>query len=161
MDFDNTTVSFRVSFSQDDESSIENVKEIIKFKLEKLKNFLVENNETYGFKLLVNDKEIRPQDSEAFFNDFLEFLIANLIEDDGFFYIENPGPYASSSIPDLEDGEMQYENSFFIDTEGECAGVFVTMVNFYASELERLPNKNIGISCEMVDIDGDYYEFDI
>jgi hypothetical protein len=75
--------------------------------------------------------------------------------------MENPGSYSCSEVPDLEEGEMEYKQSLIIEDHGEYATIFLTMREFYASEIEMLPGESIGISCQMVDIDGDWYEFEI
>ena len=39
--------------------------------------------------------------------------------------------------------------------------IYLNTEDWYASELEKLPNLGLDLSCEMNDIDGDFYEFKI
>jgi hypothetical protein len=155
MDYDSTTVMFNVNFIETAS------KEVIIEKLEKLKSYISVESELYGFVCFQNNEVIDGANCEDIFNHYIEYISANIKEDGGAHFLENPGPYSCTEWPDVEEGEMEYKQSLMLEDHGEYATIFVTMRQFYASEIEKLPNENIGISCQMVDIDGDWYEFEI
>ena len=97
MDYDRTTVKFNVLFLGD------NVKlQDIFTRLEKLKIYIKEKSDTYGFKLFHNDEEIDGSESESLFNEYIEYIRSNIVQEDGEYFIESAGPYATSDWPDLE-----------------------------------------------------------
>lgn len=165
MDYDQTTVMFTVNFIENGDK-----KDIIG-KLEKIKNYILQKSELYGFRLYQNDEVVDGTKCEGIFNDYIKYISDNIKFEDGGHFLEDAGPYACSEWPDLEEHEMEYDQSLCLGDHSEYATIFVTMRQFYASEIafrsgansgtRMWGDANIGISCQMVDIDGDWYEFDM
>lgn len=156
MDYDRTTVMCNVGFLEIGD------KRVIIEKLRKLQAYISANSELYGFVCFQDNEVIDGLRCEDIFNPYIEYISNNIKEDGvGAHFMENPGSYSCSEVPDLEEGEMDYKQSLILEDHGEYATIFLTMREFYASEIEMLPGESIGISCQMVDIDGDWYEFEI
>ena len=155
-----TTVKCSISLCDQEEF---NKQEIID-QIEKFKSYVIEKNGTYGFQLLDNDTVISGKDSAPIFDQLISYVDENLAWHEEGCYIIDPGHYEDSGPIDLEDGEIEFEKSITItgDPAMDLSIVmYLNIQNFYASELEKLANKGIGISGEMSDIDGDYYEFEM
>jgi len=149
-----TTIGFTVNYLYDGNDAVE--------KLGKLKNYISERYKMYHFNGLFQGVEFKDKNElELAFSNFIDYvetyMVWNHNED---CYTLNPRDYHGNSI-DLEDGEIEFESSFIIHADGENIFIYLNTEDWYSSELERLPNGNIGISCEMNDIDGDWYEFEI
>ena len=74
---------------------------------------------------------------------------------------ETPDRYKREEEVDLEDGEIHFTRSFA--TDGFEWFVYINTEGLYASEFERLSlgEPKLGINCDMNDVDGDYYEFEV
>lgn len=65
---------------------------------------------------------------------------------------------------DIEEGRFNFANSFVIHDEG--AKIYLNTEQFYSSEIGSglgavLGSSALGISCDMNDVDGDYFEFEV
>ena len=149
-----TTIGFFVNYLNDGNDAVD--------KLNKLKDYLIERFDHYHFKGLHQGVELKDKnDLELALTNFLNYVETYMVYDyKEDCYTLNPRDYHGNSI-DLEDGEIEFESSFIIHEDGENIFIYLNTEDWYSSELERLPFGNIGISCEMNDIDGDWYEFEI
>jgi hypothetical protein len=129
-------------------------------KLEKVKEFVVEKKSRYNFKALVKGKVLEVGNGlEDEFSKFISYVDNSLVwssQDER--YILESGEY-DNEIIDLEDGVIKFSESFIIDDENVM--IYLNTEDWYASELEKLPNLGLDLSCEMNDVDGDFYEFKI
>ncbi len=131
---------------------------IIVDKLNQLKNYIVETKSLYNFQVLRDGKVFKVGNGlEEQFQKFIDHVDKNLIWETDCFTVE-AGEFEGNTI-DLEEGEYEFETSFIITPESIY--IYLNTEDWYSSELEKLQNKNIGLRCEMNDIDGDYYFFDI
>lgn len=138
---------------------INNHKDIIE-KLNKVKNFVVEKKSRYNFKVLSIGKIFEVGDGlEEEFQKFIDYIDNRLVwsSEEGRLLLDS-GDYNDGLI-DLEDGDIEFNGSFVIDDENIV--IYLNTEDWYASELEKLPNLGLNLSCEMNDIDGDFYEFEI
>jgi len=149
-----TTIKFCLNYLTDSNDTIA--------KLDKLKIYILGKYSQYNFQgihkgILFNEKN----DLELHLNYFLNYIETHMVWDSNQdCYTLNPGEYNGNSI-DLEEREIEFDSSFLIDDDGEHIFIFLNTEDWYASELESLPNAGIDISCEMCDVDGDWYEFEI
>jgi hypothetical protein len=99
---------------------------------------------------------------EKMFNDFIAFVENNAVDktEDEIVTFSELGDYQSESVPDLESGEIEFSNSLNICDEMSIVILMNTVV-FYASEISQFDNEGIGVSVEMNDNTGDYFEFEI
>uniref|UniRef100_UPI0040483A04 hypothetical protein n=1 Tax=Algoriphagus sp. TaxID=1872435 RepID=UPI0040483A04 len=129
-------------------------------KLEKVKGFIVEKKSRYNFKAIGNGRVLEVGNGlEEEFTKFIGYIDNSLIwSSKENRYLLDSGDYKSQLI-DLEEGEIEFMGSFIIDDE--TIMIYLNTEDWYASELEKLPNLGLDLSCEMNDIDGDFYEFKI
>uniref|UniRef100_UPI0040471990 hypothetical protein n=1 Tax=Algoriphagus sp. TaxID=1872435 RepID=UPI0040471990 len=129
-------------------------------KLEKVKGFIVEKKSRYNFKAIGNGRVLKVGNGlEEEFTKFIGHIDNSLIwSGKENRYLLESGEYKSQLI-DLEEGEIEFMESFIIDDE--TIMIYLNTEDWYASELEKLPNLGLDLSCEMNDIDGDFYEFKI
>jgi hypothetical protein len=129
-------------------------------KLEKVKGFIVEKKSRYNFKAIGNGRVLEVGIGlEEEFTKFIGYIDNSLIwSSKENRYLLDSGDYKSQLI-DLEEGEIEFMESFIIDDE--TIMIYLNTEDWYASELEKLPNLGLDLSCEMNDIDGDFYEFKI
>lgn len=129
-------------------------------KLEKVKGFIVEKKSRYNFKAIGNGRVLEVGIGlEEEFTKFIGYIDNSLIwSSKENRYLLDSGDYKSQLI-DLEEGEIEFMGSFIIDDE--TIMIYLNTEDWYASELEKLPNLGLDLSCEMNDIDGDFYEFKI
>lgn len=148
----NTTIYFAVTFAIDDDLNPSILK------LLEIKKFILETTNIYEFEFLIDNKVVRGEEIETHFDLFIQFLKLNLKITKEENVIIDYGSYKCNHIPDLEAGEIEFEKSFIL-AEQEII-LIVNINTFYASELQKLTNQNLGIFACMNDIEGDYYEFE-
>lgn len=148
----NTTIYFAVTFAIDDDLNPSILK------LLEIKKFILETTNIYEFEFLIDNKVVRGEEIETHFDLFIQFLKLNLKITKEENVIIDFGSYKCNHIPDLEAGEIEFEKSFIL-AEQEII-LIVNINTFYASELQKLTNQNLGIFACMNDIEGDYYEFE-
>ena len=129
-------------------------------KLNKLKDFIISSKGLYNFEILVSDKVYTVGNGlEEQLQTFIDYIDNNLIWNDADgCYILSPANYEGTPL-DMEEGEYSFDSSFLIADDNII--IYLNTQEFYASELEKISNKDIGLYCEFSDVDGDYYSFDI
>ena len=129
-------------------------------KLTKIKNFVVEKQSRYNFKILLEGKTyVVGNGLEVMFQNFIDYIDNSLVwSGKEERYLIDSGVYNQNLI-DLEDGEIAFKSSFVIDDE--TIMIYLNTEDWYSSELEKLPNLGLDLTCEMNDVDGDYFEFKI
>ena len=148
-----TTVSFSISWGY------EEISDTLK-KLKALNDYVIQYHENYHFIAYQDDKVLSSiEELDSIFKNFIQYVELNLKKNlDGELELD-PGMFKPYLIDLEDDEEVEYTNSFNISYESIY--IYLTTLDWYSSELERLIPGNIGISCEMNDYDGDYYYFDI
>jgi len=153
-----TTIKIGIHYEMENFSKAE-----IAEKLEKIKNFALKRIETYEFEFLFQQTLVKSGvEIEKMFNDFIAFVENNAVDktEDEIVTFSELGDYQSESVPDLESGEIEFSNSLNICDEMSIVILMNTVV-FYASEISQFDNEGIGVSVEMNDNTGDYFEFEI
>ena len=153
-----TTIKIGIHYEMENFSKAEIIE-----KLEKIKNFALKRIETYEFEFLFQQTLVKNGvEIEKMFNDFISFVEKNAIDktDDDIVTFSDCGIYQSENVPDLESGEIEFSNSINICDEMSIVILMNTVV-FYASEISQFDNEGIGVSVEMNDNTGDYFEFEI
>jgi|UniRef100_UPI0040485E1F hypothetical protein len=148
-----TTVSFSICWDG------EEISDILK-KLKALKSYVIKYYENYHF-IAYQDENVfsSVEELDLIFEKFIQYVELNLKHNsDGELELD-PGKFEPNLIDLEDDGDVEYTNSFNINYD--YIYIYLTTLDWYSSELERLIPENMGISCEMNDYDGDYYYFDI
>jgi hypothetical protein len=92
------------------------------------------------------------------FHRYIQYIKTNGIDDeDGCCFVKESSSRYEPYDVDIEEGDFEFEHSFEIDENRFC--IYVNTESLFASEFEHLPSANLGISCDMNDIDYDYFEF--
>lgn len=148
-----TTISFSVCW-------VDERKEVTLTKIKALKTYILKTHSTYKF-IAYQDSNVLSslEELESIFDKFINYIDLNLNTNSNGENDINPGIFEASLIDLEDDGDVEYSSSFNISDE--YIYIYLTTLDWYSSELEKLPNENIGISCEMNDWDGDYYYFNI
>lgn len=148
-----TTISFSICWAY------ENIDDTLN-KLRDLKTYIKEKHSLYKF-IVYQDKNVLSsvEELDSIFDKFIQYVKLNLKHNSEGELELDPGMFEPNLIDLEDDEEVEYTSSFNISEE--YIYIYLTTLDWYSSELERLPNENIGISCEMNDYDGDYYYFDI
>lgn len=148
-----TTVSFSICWGY------EKISDTLK-KLKALKAYVIKYYENYHF-IAYQDENVLSsvEELDSIFEKFIQYVELNIkMNSEGEIELD-PGMFEANLIDLEDDGDVEYTNSFNINYE--YLYIYLTTLDWYSSELERLIPENIGISCEMNDWDGDYYYFDI
>jgi len=128
-------------------------------KLKKLKQLIVEKDKTYSFQVLRNGTVYTVNTGlEKEFDDFISHIQSGVkLDEELGYYTLTTGEYVGELV-DIEEGEINFEESFVIHDEG--LSVYLNTQAWYSSELEKISsNLPIGLDGEMNDTDGDYYYF--
>jgi hypothetical protein len=144
-------------------------------KLQKLSDHLINIHDFYKWGLK-DQKDIIPENTEDqdednpwiasvsecknAFDDYILYIKTNGRDDeDGCCIISDSSPRYEPQGIDIEEGDFDFERSFEIDENRFC--IYINIEVLFASELENLPSADLGISCDMNDIDNDYFEFKV
>jgi len=148
-----TTISFSICWAYED------IDDTLK-KLQALKAYILKKYEIYHFVAYQDGSVISGlEELESIFDKFIQHVKLNLKQNSEGELELDPGTFEPNLIDLEDDGDVEYDSSFNINEE--YIYIYLTTLDWYSSELERLPSESIGISCEMNDYDGDYYYFDI
>lgn len=135
--------------------------------LAKINDYVSSQGKTYDFQIINEGKLFQIAELPKELSSFSKFVDTHfsMNNDDELIATELGGYGAEDgSLIDLESGDIEFERSFNIEHFEEYVAKIVLFLNipgFYSSEIEQLTNIGLGIFCDMNDIDGDYYEFEI
>lgn len=147
-----TTIAFSIDWAD-----LNNIPEIVN-KISVLAEYIIDNYTTYQFIAFQNEEVCSTSEEiKNKFDDFIGYLKTNFFLNENYLEV-SPGPYSSEKI-DLEEGEIEFSKTFNINETS--IDIYLGILSWYSSELEKLPYGGLGISCEMNDSDGYYYWFDI